>query len=273
MDRTAFEGLEVLRLARAAGAGDAEVCRGRDGRKLVRLRVREDACLRDCLNGCLPAAARLERGVLELLYPFGDGASLREWVFERDPGLGERRDACLSLLAQCVEDRVPPCVLALSAREENLRFSPKGVRLLYLADWGAWRGRVQTAEAVGAAARLCREILTRGMPRGPALPPELELVLRRTEEGDYAGWAKLQRDLAALPGALPTLEQEGRKLLSGLWKKTERVRKPVFCLMTAAALALALLSLAAEGARLRNERAALWPGMTAAAGQEWGVSP
>lgn len=273
MDRTAFEGLEVLRRVCAANAGDAEVCRGRDGLELVRLRVRKDACLRDCLSRGLPAAARLERGVLELLYPYGDGASLREWIFEREPGLGERRDVCLSLLAQCVEDRVPPCVLALSAREENLRFSGRGVRLLYLADWGAWRKGLGMAEAVAAAARLCRDILIRGTSWGPVLPVELKLVLQRTEEGDYTGWSKLQRDLAALPDAPPTLEQEGRRFLVGLWNRTERFRKPVFCLVTAAALALALLSLTAEGLRLWDERATLWPGMTAAAGQEWGVSP
>ncbi len=129
------------------------------------------------------------------------------------------------------------------------------------------------AAAVGAAARLCRDILTRGTSWGPILPVELELVLRRTEEGDYAAWGKLQRDLAALPDAPPTLEQGGRRLLAELWNRTERFRKPVFYLVTAVVLVLALLSLTAEGVRLRDERAALWPGMTAAAGQEWGVSP
>ncbi len=273
MDRTAFEGLEVLRRAYASNAGDSEVCRGRDGLDLIRLRVWDGACQRSCLDGAIPGRARLEGGVLELLYPFGDGASLREWLFAQEPGLGARRDACLSLLAQCVEDRPPPCVLALSAREENLRFTSKGVRLLYLADWGAWREGLTPADAAGAVAGLCREILTRGTGLGPAPPVELRLILRRTEEADYAGWGKLQRDLAVLPDALPTLDQAGRKLLSEFWRKTERFHKPVFCLVTAAALVLALLSLAAEGNRRWNERAALWPGMTAAAGQEWGERP
>lgn len=273
MDNRTFEGLEILRVAYAARTGDSEICRGRDGREMVRLRIRESACQRDCLSGAIPARARLERGVLELLYPYEEGASLREWLFEKDPGLGERREVCLSLLAQCVEEKVPPCVLALSAREENLRFSAGGVRLCYLADWGGWKKGLTGSDAVGAAALLCREILTRGASWKAALPLELQLILRRTEEGDYADWGKLQRDLAALPDAPPTLEQKGRTLLRNLWRKTERVCKPIFCAAIAAALILALLSLAAEGVRRRNERAAVWPGMTAVAGQEWGERP
>jgi len=273
MDRRSFEGLKVLRRAHAANAGNAEVCRGRDGMDLIRLRVREDACQRACLGERAPACVRLERGVLEILYPFRDGASLEEWLFAEGPGLGARRDACLSLLTQCVEDRAPACVLFLSARGENLRFTPRGVRLLYLADWGAWRSGISPADAVEAAAELCREILTRGIPAAAPLPVELRLILRRTQAGDYDGWGKLQRDVAALPDDLPTLDEAGRKLLLELWRRTERLRKPVFCLVTAAALALALLSLTAEGARRRDERAALWPGMTAAAGQEWGEIP
>lgn len=272
MDRRPFEGLEVLRRPWASRAGDSEICRGKNGLGLIRLRVRENACQRACLNGMPPARARLEGGVLELLYPFGEGVSLREWLFERTPNLGARRDACLSILTQCIADRVPPCVLALSAREENLRFSGAGVRLLYLADWGAWQKGIGAADAVRAVAELCREVLTRRLPPGPVPPVELRLFLWRTEEEDYTDWAKLQRDLSALPDAPDTLEQAGRRLLSELWKKTERFRKPLFCVMTAAALALALLSLVAEGTRRRNERAGLWPGMTKAAGQEWGKS-
>lgn len=273
MDRMLFEGIEVLCRDCASNVGDSEVCRGRDGLDLIRLRVRERACQRACLDGTLPARVRLERGVLELLYPFWEGVSLREWLFEENPGLGARRDVCLSLLAQCMEDRVPSCVLALSAREENLRFSGGRARLLYLADWGKWRKKLTGADAVGGVAGLCREILTRGGVRGAALPVELRLILRRTEEGDYADWGKLQRDLAALPDAAPTLEQAGRQLLRDIWRRTERFCKPVFCIMTAAALTLALLSLAQEAVGKRRERFALWPGMTAVAGQKWGEGP
>ncbi len=273
MDRTAFEGLRVLRREHAARAGDSDICRGQDGLDHIRLRVREDACRRDCLDGGLPACARLEGGALELLYPFESGESLREWLFARDPGLGQRRDMCLSLLAQCMEDDPPPCVLALSARAENLRFSRRGVRLLYLPDWGAWRKGLAPADAVAAVARLCREILTRGDPPWPALPVELRLVLLRTQEDGYESWGKLQRDLAALPDAPPTPERAGREVLRGLWNKTRRFQKPLFCALTAAAFALALLSLGAEGLRRRDERAELWPGMVAAAGQRWGEGP
>lgn len=273
MDRAAFEGVEILRRAYSSRTGDSEVCRGRDGLEAVRLRIRESACQRACLDGGFPARARLERGVLELLYPFRDGVSLGEWLFTKSPGLGERRDGCLALLAQCMEERVPPCVLALSAREENLRVSHRGVGLLYLADWGAWREGLTRGDAVRAVSELCREILTRGSPRGAPLPVELRLILRRTEEGDYADWGTLQRDLAALPDAAPTLEQTGRRLLRELGRRAERFREPAVCLLTAAALTLALLSLAQEAVQKRRERSALWPGMTAVAGQEWGAEP
>ncbi len=281
MDRKLFEGLRVLRREHAARAGDSDICRGQDGLDYVCLRVRNDACRRDCLKGGLPARARLEGGVLELLYPSESGESLREWLFTQDPGLGQRRDMCLSLLAQCMEDRPPPCVLALSARTENLRFTEQGGRLLYLPDWGAWREGIAQADAVAAVARLCREILTRGNPQlpvrsgklGSVLPVELRLVLLRTQEDDYESWGRLQRDLAALPDAPPTPEQAGREALRGMWNRTRRFQKPLFCALTVAALVLALLSLGAEGMRRRDEQTELWPGMITAAGQKWGEEP
>ncbi len=273
MDRTAFEGLRVLRREHAASAGDSEICRGRDGLDHIRLRVREDACRRDCLRGGVPACARLEGDALELLYPYESGESLREWLFARRPGLGLRREMCLSLLGQCLEDDPPPWVLALSARTENLRLTGHSARLLYLPDWGNWRQGLAPAHAVGAVARLCRDILTGGDPQWPVPGVELRLVLLRTREDDYESWGKLQRDLAALPDAPPTPEQAGREALRGIWNRTRRLQKPLFCALTAAALVLALLSLGAEGLRRRDESARLWPGMTTAAGQEWGEGP
>lgn len=275
MDRRAFENLRVLRREHAARVGDAEVCRGQDGLDRIRLRIWDGACQRDCLKGGLPACARLEGGALELLYPFGSGESLREWLFARDPGLGERRDACLTLLAQCMEDAPPPCVLALSACEENLRFSKRGARLLYLPDWGAWQEGLTQSDAVQAAARLCREVLTRDAPwhSGRLLPMELRLVLLRTRTDGYRSWGALQRDLAALPDAPPTLEGTAGKVLRGLRNVLRRLQKPLFCALTAAAVLLALLSLAAEALRRRDVKPEPWPGMTGAAGQEWGEEP
>ncbi len=275
MDRRAFEDLRVLRREHAARVGDAEVCRGQDGLNRIRLRIWDGACQRDCLKGGLPACARLEGGALELLYPFGDGESLREWLFVREPTLGQRRDACLALLAQCMEDAPPPCVLALSAGAENLRFSKRGARLLYLPDWGVWRKGLTQADAVLAAARLCRDVLTRDAPwhSGRLLPVELRLVLLRTRTGGYRSWGALQRDLAALPDAPPTLERAGRKALRGVQNVFRRLQKPLFCVLVAAAVLLALLSLVAEGLRRRDAKSEPWPGMTAAAGQEWGEEP
>ncbi len=273
MDRTAFEGLTVLRREHAARTGDAEVCGREDGTKVVRLRVRDEACRRACLEETLPACVRLERGVLEILYPYETGASLKEWLFAGERTLGARRDACLALLAQCVSDRPPSCVLALSAFEENLRFTPKGLRLVYLPDWGKWRREIGRADAVAAVAALCERVLTCDLALGPRPPVELRLIRRRVAKGGYTRWGALQRDVAALPDALPTLEEVGKGVLRGLWEKFARLRRPLFCAITALALALAILSLGAWVVGRQRERAEGWPGMTEVAGQKWGEKP
>lgn len=273
MDWTAFEGLEVLRREYADDAGDAELCRRRDGEKLVRLRVRRGECQRACLRGALPGHIRLERGILELLYPWEEGASLEEWLFTRTPALGERRDACLALVSQCLTEGVSPCVLTLSAKAENLRISNGGARLVYLADWGNWQGEATAAQSVQAVAELCGAILTRALPRGSAVPVELELLLRRLAPGGYVRWETLHRDLSALPDAMLSGKERGEKLLRDMGRRAARLCKPVFCLATGAALVLALLSLASEAIRRQSERAVLWPGMTAVAGESWGEEP
>lgn len=273
MDRTAFEGLAVLRQEHGARVGDAEVCRRRDGTALVRLRVRDNACQRACLAGRIPAYVRLERGVLEILYPLETGVSLKEWLFNQERTLGARRDACLELLAQCVADRPPPCVLALSALEENLRFSSKGLRLAYLPNWGRWRRETREGDAVAAVAAVCEQVVTRGLSLGPNAPVELRLFRRRVAEGGYTRWGSLQRDLSALPDALPTWEEAGKGILRGVWGKIARLSKPLFCAITAVALVLAICSLGAAAVRGQRERAVRWPGMTEAAGQKWGEGP
>ncbi len=273
MDRTAFEGLAVLRREHAARAGDAEVCLRRDGTSLVRLRVRDAACQRDCLSGRLPTYVRLEQGILEILYPFETGVSLKEWLFVQERTLGARRDACLELLAQCVADRPPPCVLAWCAREENLRFSPRGLRLLYLPDWGKRRRDTAQGDAVAAVAVVCERVLTCGLTLGAGQPVELRLLRRRVAAGGYTRWGTLQRDISALPDTLPTLEEAGKGLLRGLRAKTARFCKPLFCVVTALALLLALCSLGAAVVRGQRDRAAVWPGMTQAAGEKWGEQP
>ena len=273
MERPAFEDMEVLRRERDPGVGDAELCRREDGETLVRLRVWDADCQRVCLSGGLPRRARLERGVLELLYPAETGVSLREWLFTQEPTLGARRDACLALLAQCLEDRAPPCVLDLSARVENLRFSGRGARLVYLADWGKWSGELTAAHSVRSVAGLCGDILTRGLPRGRAVPVELELLRRRIGSGGYERWETLHRDIAALPDTMPTGRQRGERLLRDAGRTLARFCKPAFCLLTTAALLLALASLASEAARRQSERAGRWGPMTKAAGESWGETP
>ncbi len=105
------------------------------------LRVKDPACQREVL-GALDEGipGRLEAGALELLLPWHGGIPLRQWLYERTPTLGQRRDACLSLLEQLIEPqgKLPPCLTALSARAENLTVDNTAVYLQYLPAFQCW---------------------------------------------------------------------------------------------------------------------------------------
>lgn len=258
--------LRVLRRERESATGSSEVCRGSDGSKWVRLRIFDRECQRGLLSTLdrrSAASVRVERETVELLFPCREGMSLRRWLFRR-PGLGERRDACLSLTGSLLEDRVPPAALALSAAEGNLQFSAGAAWLLYLPDWDRRRGALQDADAVSAVAALCCTVLTRGFTRleERRFPPELRLIRIRAERGAYAGWDQLVRDLSALPDALPDLKQAGMRLVREADKRTRRWRRGAAGVLAAALILSALLSLTAALRNWKNERDGLFQGMT-----------
>ena len=135
MQTARFECLRTVRLECESRNGRTEICREPDGTHLVRLSVRPQDRQREVL-GALDESipVRLENGVLELLLPCYEGIPLREWVHEREPTLGQRRDVCLSLLEQQVEARkkLPPSLIVLSAHAENLMIENTSMRLQYL---------------------------------------------------------------------------------------------------------------------------------------------
>ncbi len=272
MSRTVFDGLRLVRREWESGIGWADVCVGPDGAEHIRLGIGDAACQRDFLAGRPGVPVRLDRGILEALLPSTGGMGLERWLEECAPALGQRRDACMAVVAGCIECPLPPCVIALSAHPGNLRFSPGGAWLQMLPDWGSWRAGLNDADAVRAAAVLCRGLLVSEESgfRGRKLLPELELLVRRADGGDYLEWGQLQRDLAALPASVPGLRD---RILSGLRQVQARLArfvKPALYLAAGVLLAAALLSLAGRYESRRTERDLLWPGMTPVGGQELG---
>lgn len=266
--------LRVLRREREGVMGRSEVCRGSDGTDWVRLRIFDEGCRRAALSTLdrrSAARVRVERDGVALLFPCREGMSLRRWLAGR-PGLGERRDACLALLGRVLEDRPPPAVLALSAMEENLRFSNREAWLLYLPDWvRQWEG-LGDGDAVGALAVLALAVLTGGLPAAEErrFPPELRLIRLRAERNGYTGWDQLIRDLAALPDALPDLKQAGSRILREAERRTRPWRRYVAGAMAAALLLAAALSLTAAFREWRTRRAGLFQGITSIGDQKLG---
>jgi len=264
MGRTPFDGLHLLRLAGESGKGRVEVCRGPEGTDWVRLHVSDPGCQRELLAGLKEGVpARWEGGGVEILLPWREGISLRQWLYEYEPDLGRRRDACLSLLEGQIEGRWPPCLTALAARPENLVVEGTAMALQCLPALGEWEPGMGEAQAVGAVAAVIWEVLTAAPDRrfSRRMPEEVQLLERRQREGDYAHWGQLQRDVAAIPDEPP----RGRPL----WRTWVRRAREWFChwekyILAAAAgalLAAALVSLASAYGRWRREQEPDWQGM------------
>jgi len=264
MGRTCFDGLYTVRVVHESRAGRAEVCREPDGTRRVRLRVSSPACQREVLSLLDESVpARLEDGVLELLLPWRDGISLRQWRYERAPALGQRRDACLSLLEQLVEEKLPPCLTALAAAPENLVIENTRMSLQYLPDLKGWEPGMEEADAVRAAAAIIYEVLApEPAPRSRGrLPEELQLLDRRQRERDYTSWGQLQRDVAAIPDELPGIRPIVRSWLSRIQGWSSRYGRYVLRILAAVLLALALLSLVLTYRQWRSEQEPAWEGM------------
>lgn len=265
MGREMFDGLRVLRVEWESENGRAELCLARDSARWVRLRAAPPACQRELLAALGERApARLEGGALELLLPWREGVPLGQWLYERCPGLGGRREACLSLLADLLDSGWPPCLTVLSAREENLCFGGQGACLRPLPELARWEPGITERQAVCAAAGLACAVMVRGAGRLQRrfFPAELRALYRRTQERGYVSWGQLQRDVAAIPDRLPTPKealQAAAKRAGGRLRRWGRRAAP---LLTALLAAAALLSLACALREWReSRRPAPWPGI------------
>lgn len=273
MRTAAFDRLQTVRLARESQNGRAEACREPDGTRWVKLCVKSKACQREVL-GTLDERipARLENGVLELLLPWYGGIPLRQWLYERTPTLGQRRDACLSLLEQQVEmkRKLPPCFTALSANTENLTVENMSARLQYFPELGAWEPDIGEPEAVCAVAAVISDVLTPKSGRWPfrQLPEELRLLHRRQKERDYTSWGQLQRDVAAIPDDLPRIRPVLRSCMLRVQNRLSRYGKYVLRILAAALLSAALLSLASAYRQHKSGKEAVWQGMPLVGGQD-----
>lgn len=261
-----FDRLQTVRLEGESRNGCAEICQEPDGTRRVKLRIRSDACQREVLNALderIPV--RLENGALELLLPWYEGIPLRQWLYERAPTLGQRRDVCLSLLEQLVETRnkLPPCFTALSADTKNLAISNTSAHLQYLPELRKWEPGIGEPQAVRAAAAVIREVLTPELGKWPLrrLPEELQLLRRRQKEQDYTSWGQLQRDVAAIPDDLPRVRPVLLSCILRAQSRLSRYGKYILRVLAAALLAAALLSLLSASLRRRNPSGPAWQGM------------
>ncbi len=213
---------------------------------------------------------RLEDGILELLLPWHDGISLRQWLYERSPTLGQRRDTCLSLLEQLIVEKLPPCLTVLAAHSENLVRENTRMFLQYLPNLKDWEPGMEEAEAVCAAASVIYEVLAPEPGRWfrGRLPEELQLLDRRQRERDYTSWGQLQRDVAAIPDEFPGIRPVFRSWLSRIQGWLSRYGTYILRTLAAVLLALALLSLASAYRRRQSERGPAWEGMPQVGNQD-----
>lgn len=271
MDRTLFDNLRVIRREHESRTGCADICEGPDGSMCIRLRLNTPECQRKYLEQAGSAGPiRIEQGVLEVLYPCQDGATFQSWLYERKPGLGQRRDACLSVAAQCIQDGIPPCILEASADAGNLRFREDGASLQYLPDWMRWTAKSTQASAVRAVARLFQQILTEDISfwQQKWMPDELKMICIRARQEDYLDWSQLQRDVAALPENYPSIRAVIENAVRRIKAVLYRFAEPAACAVVALLLIAALLSLANVLREWKFERENTWPGMDTVGDQE-----
>lgn len=274
MGRKQFDGLRILRIARESENGRAELCLEPDGTRWIRLRIVPPACQRELLTALGERApARLEAGALELLLPWADGVSLKQWLYERRPGLDGRRDACLALLTGLLDSGWPPWLTVLSARKENLCFDRRGALLRPLPELTRWEPGLAECQAVQAAAELIRTVMTHGMGRHQQrrFPAELRALCRRAEEQGYISWGQLQRDVAAIPDQLSQPEETVRAAAGQIGVRLHRWARWAAPLFTALLAAAALFSLACALREWREiRRPAPWPGISQIGDQRLG---
>lgn len=258
-----FEGLTLLCRGEVCPNGRVEVCRTPAGEEVIRLCVTETTLQRSLLRDRpVDLPVRMQGDVLELLLSPVQGQTLAEWVYFRNPDLGQRRQACLWLLGQLLAHPVPAALLALSARAENLRLGEQTACLAWFPRLTEWRPGQGQRAAVQAVSCLMTEILTRGLEEEAGrFPPELRLVLLRAQTGAYADWQALQQDLTALPDTLEPHDWWVQTVALPLRAWWQKVRGPMLRVLVGFLVAAALLSLVQTIQIRQIRRQESWPGM------------
>lgn len=260
-----FDRLHTVRLVQECQTGGTEICREPDGTRWIRLRIRAAAFQRELLNGLEESVpVRLESGALEALLPCREGIPLRQWLYEQKPDLGRRRDACLFLLEQQIEEKLPPCLIALSATAGNLMVTGRSLALQYLPELRQWEPGMEEARAVCAVAGVICEVLSEKTDRrrGGRMPEELLLLELRRREQDYSSWSQLQRDVAAIPDAPPRKSSVLHRHIRRVRGWLRRYGKYILRILAALLASAALLSLILAYRRhAREENEIVWPGM------------
>lgn len=264
MQRTHFDRLHTIRLEHESRTGRTEICQEPDGTRWIMLCISSPVCQRELLHLLDDSTpVRLKNGALELLLPCCDGISLRQWLYERKPTLGQRRDACLSLLEQQIERKLPSCLTVLAANSENLIMENERMRLQYLPELKEWEPGIEEAQAVCAVASVICEVLIPELGRWSLrrLPEELRLLDRRQKERDYATWGQLQRDVAAIPDELSCVRPAFLSYFRCVYDWLFRYGKYILRALAAVLLVAALLSIASAYRQWRNEKGSAWQGM------------
>lgn len=266
MRRALFDSLHTLCLERESKNGHTELCREPDGTRWTKLRLTVPACQRECLSMLEQSVpVRLENGALELLLPRREGLPLRQWLCDQAPTLGQRRDACLSLLEQqlTLRGRLPPSLTILAAEPGNLVNDGTGLFLQYIPNFQDWEPGMTQAQAVCALAEVICEVLVAeaDWARRGRIPPEVRLLRLRSSKQSYADWGQLQRDLAAIPDNPPRADSILRARAQRAWNRLRRFGP--FLLRGVAGLlaAAALLSLTMAYRQRSGEPQSVWPGM------------
>lgn len=269
MPQIHFNCLHTVRLEHEGGLGSVDLCREPDGTGWIRLRLTNPLCQREFLEVLDPTVpVRLEHGVLELLLPWQEGTAVNAWLYSCSPTLGQRRDACLALLQQLLENRgrLPPCLTVLSAKPENLSVGQDGIFLQYLPALRDWQPGMTEAQAVCAAAAAIGQVLA-PEPNRP-VPDAVQLLLRRQAQLDYSGWDQLQRDLASVPDEPSGAATAWRTGAQRIFRRLHRFEKLFLYGMAGLLLVAALLSLLSAYRQQRRAAQLAWPGMYLAGNQD-----
>lgn len=264
MQKAIFDDLTVLCRAHESLAGCSELCQDVSGAKTIRVRICNPIMQKEILSQLTRnIPARLSCGVLDLLLPWQEGQTLSEWLYAVKPNLGQRRDACLALLAELITFPAVPSLITLSTTTENLCFTARHCHLQLLPDLSNWHPGMGEKSMIGSVASLIKEILIANQSKHSRhrFPVEMQLILLRCDLGSYTGLDSLQQDLAALPDELYRVGWFLEKKRAWLYRIAARYLPTAIRVIVVLLAMAALLSLISAYRTWQSEQKNTWPGM------------